>query len=61
MRYKVLKNGNIEIDGKQYIPMARLEKTIDEALVYKRRKDITRIIILVAAIVISFAIGYVVG
>ena len=61
MRYKVLKNGNIEIDGKQYVPMARLEKTIDEALVYKRRKDITRIIILVAAIVVSFAIGYVVG
>lgn len=61
MNYKTLKNGNIEINGKQYVPMARLEKTIDEALVYKRRKDIIRIIAFIAAIVISFACGYAIG
>lgn len=61
MHYKVLKNGNVEIGGKQYIPQARLEKTIEEALVFKRRKDIMRIVILIVAIVISFACGYAIG
>ena len=61
MDYKTFKNGNIEIDGKQYVPLARLEADIDEAVTYTERKKVITAIAFTAAAIISFAIGYALG
>ena len=58
-------NGNcmIEADGivKEYIPAERLLADIDNAIAYNNRIKAMRIVIMAAAIVISFLIGYAIG
>ena len=58
-------NGNcmIESDGiiKEYIPAERLLEDIDNAIAYNNRIRIMRIVIMTAAVIISFLIGRVVG
>lgn len=61
MHYKVLKNGNIEIHGKEYIPRERIENTIDKAVVYRNRKLVLNTILFIVAMLISFIVGYVIG
>lgn len=58
-------NGNvmIEADGiiKEFIPAERLLNDIDNAIAYNNRIKAMRIVIMSAAVVISFLIGRVVG
>jgi len=58
-------NGNcmIESDGiiKEFIPAERLMEDIDDAIAYNSRIKIMRIVIMAAAIVISFLLGYAIG
>lgn len=61
MDISIKENGNALINGKEYIPMSRLEEDIDEAVAYGVRKKIIKTIAFIAAIIVSFAFGYVMG
>lgn len=58
-------NGNcmIESDGiiKEFIPAERLMKDIDDAIAYNNKIKAMRIVIMSAAVVISFLLGYAIG
>lgn len=61
MEVNFKENGNAFIDGKEYIPVSRLEESIDDAIRYTTRRDFLLKVAFVAAIIISFTIGFVVG
>ncbi len=61
MEVSIKSNGNALINGKEYVPMARLEADIDEAVTYNARKKAISIILVSAAVIISFACGYALG
>lgn len=53
----------IETNGiiKEYLPAERLMNDLDNAIAYNNRIKAMRIVIMAAAVVISFLIGYAVG
>ena len=66
MKVEAIKeNGNVmvESDGiiKEYIPASRLLEDIDEVIAYNNRIKLMRIVIMAAAVVISFLVGYAIG
>jgi len=58
-------NGNcmIEKDGiiKEFVPADRLLEDIDNAIAYNNKIKIMRIVILTAAVIISFLVGMAIG
>lgn len=61
MDVSIKENGNVVVDGKEYIPMSRLEEDIAEATAYNARRKCLHLVVMVLVVVVSFVVGYAIG
>ncbi len=57
MEVSIKENGNALIDGKEYIPLERLEADIDGAVAYHARKKFINTLLVCGLVIISFLVG----